>query len=228
MRTKVCTMCKRELEAGSSYFHIKKRNKDGLAAKCKECCGSKFTIKPKKGFKFCSKCKSELIASVEYFSADNSRKDKLRIICKTCEKENHAKFIKNNKAKISDYNRFYHKKNPDKTLHRKHIRKAKMKQLPYNFSEQEWIKCKDYFNNQCAYCESKENLEREHFVPLIKGGEYTVSNIIPACKSCNSSKNDSDFFKWYPQRDYYSKKNEDKILSYLNINKLKTNKINIS
>ena len=43
----------------------------------------------------------------------------------------------------------------------------------------------------------------------------TAKNIIPSCKRCNSSKSNKDFFEWYPQYEYYSKENENFILSYL-------------
>ncbi len=61
-----------------------------------------------------------------------------------------------------------------------------------------------------------KRLEQEHFVPISSNGPYTANNIIPACKSCNSSKRDSDFFSWYPKQPFYSKRREAKILRYLN------------
>ena len=58
-------------------------------------------------------------------------------------------------------------------------------------------------------------LHQEHFIPLSKGGEYTHNNIIPACKSCNSSKQDTDFFEWYPTYEEYNEEREQFILEYL-------------
>jgi hypothetical protein len=42
-----------------------------------------------------------------------------------------------------------------------------------------------------------------------------VDNIIPSCMKCNISKNNSDFFIWYPKQPSYSKSREKKILKYL-------------
>ena len=58
-------------------------------------------------------------------------------------------------------------------------------------------------------------LEQEHFIPLSKGGGYSMGNIIPACRACNASKSDKDFFEWYPEYKYYSEERENKILDFL-------------
>lgn len=99
----------------------------------------------------------------------------------------------------------------------KQKRKSLKKKLISEFSIKDWEKCKKHFNQSCCYCGGKvKTLEQEHFVPLSHGGEYSINNIIPACRRCNSSKNNSNFFKWYPKQEYYSKQREQKILKYLN------------
>ncbi|RMG06038.1 MAG: HNH endonuclease [Nitrospirae bacterium] len=43
----------------------------------------------------------------------------------------------------------------------------------------------------CYYCNRKVGageLTMDHIVPLIRGGKSTKSNIVPACKECNSKK----------------------------------------
>lgn len=80
----------------------------------------------------------------------------------------------------------------------------------------EWENTIEYFENSCCYCGKKAPLEQEHFIPLTKRGGYTSDNIIPACKSCNSSKNNSDFFEWYPRQEFYNTERENKIISYIN------------
>lgn len=44
---------------------------------------------------------------------------------------------------------------------------------------------------RCYYCNSKVNpkeLTMDHIVPIIRGGKSTRSNIVAACKECNSRK----------------------------------------
>ena len=43
----------------------------------------------------------------------------------------------------------------------------------------------------CYYCRLRfpaRDLTMDHVVPIVRGGKSTKSNIVPACKSCNSKK----------------------------------------
>jgi len=41
----------------------------------------------------------------------------------------------------------------------------------------------------CAYCgETGEPLQRDCVLPISRGGRYTIDNVVPACRSCNTSK----------------------------------------
>lgn len=96
------------------------------------------------------------------------------------------------------------------------IRRTFKRQLPSTLTDMQWLTIKKQFNNRCAYCNRELPLEMEHFIPLSKLGEFSVNNIICACKPCNSSKGNKDFFEWYSKHDYYSKKREKFILKFLN------------
>ena len=44
---------------------------------------------------------------------------------------------------------------------------------------------------RCGYCgrpTSPRELTMDHRVPLVRGGRSTRSNLVPACKACNSAK----------------------------------------
>lgn len=58
------------------------------------------------------------------------------------------------------------------------------------FNENNWIETKNFFNNCCAYCGSKEELIMEHAVPINKTmlGEHRLGNIVPSCDACNKKK----------------------------------------
>lgn len=43
-------------------------------------------------------------------------------------------------------------------------------------------------NSPCKYCGSTKDITIEHATPLIRGGAHDKSNLVPACFSCNSSK----------------------------------------
>jgi 5-methylcytosine-specific restriction endonuclease McrA len=53
----------------------------------------------------------------------------------------------------------------------------------------QWYEVLEEFDNCCAYCQARDvSLAIEHVVPLSRGGRHTKGNVVPACKSCNSSK----------------------------------------
>ena len=54
---------------------------------------------------------------------------------------------------------------------------------------------------ECIYCGEEGETTFDHLVPLSKGGEDTISNQVPACKSCNSSKGSRDVIEWFGERD---------------------------
>lgn len=53
--------------------------------------------------------------------------------------------------------------------------------------------------NACFYCGSKENIEVDHLIPISRGGAHVLSNLVPACRSCNASKRDKYLgTEWQP------------------------------
>lgn len=125
---------------------------------------------------------------------------------------------KTHKEEINERSRAWSKKNIDRVIERNQRRRAMEANLEHSFTKSEWAECKKFFNHCCAYCgKPSKKLQQDHFVALSKGGGYVKSNILPACKSCNCSKNNKDFFDWYPKQDFYSREREIKLLEYLNI-----------
>lgn len=143
-------------------------------------------------------------------------------------KEQHAVAVKlwneNNKELRKEINRIWRNKNINLTKLYRHRRKAREECLESTLTPSQWEEIKSDFDYKCSYCgksekehlkEYNQTLHQEHFKALSIGGEYTHNNIIPACILCNSSKNNKDFFEWYPQQEFYSKKREKFILNYL-------------
>ncbi len=96
-------------------------------------------------------------------------------------------------------------------------------------TEQDWLFALAYFNNQCCYCGDSTNLTKDHIVPLKAGGQYTRNNIVPCCKSCNSSKHTNDMLEWYEKQEFYSQERLDKIYNYIGfINRLMSVESNAS
>jgi 5-methylcytosine-specific restriction endonuclease McrA len=76
-----------------------------------------------------------------------------------------------------------------KVFHQRRL--AAKRRAPVNdFTAAQWRELQAVFNHCCAYCEkrAKGHLTQDHITPLSKGGSHTLANIVPACRSCNSSK----------------------------------------
>ena len=60
------------------------------------------------------------------------------------------------------------------------------------------------FNDACAYCGSDKQATIDHVMPLSNGGLDEYTNIVPACKTCNSSKNSKEVWQWYQSQSFFT------------------------
>lgn len=66
-----------------------------------------------------------------------------------------------------------------------------------DLSDEQWVAILEVWGGECAYCGSAEgSLQRDCVQPLSRGGRYTLDNIVPACRSCNASKSNSEVTSW--------------------------------
>jgi 5-methylcytosine-specific restriction endonuclease McrA len=53
----------------------------------------------------------------------------------------------------------------------------------------QWREILAAYGYRCVYCDRKmTRLTKDHIIPLSKGGNHSADNVVPACRSCNSSK----------------------------------------
>lgn len=49
----------------------------------------------------------------------------------------------------------------------------------------------------CAYCGANAGpMQRDCVQAISRGGRYTIDNVVPACRSCNASKCNSEVTTW--------------------------------
>ena len=87
--------------------------------------------------------------------------------------------------------RAWEKAHPETVRAKGARRRARKAQAPRNdFTPEQWRLLQAVFNHRCAYCAKrcKGHLTQDQITPLSKGGSHTLSNIIPACATCNSRK----------------------------------------
>lgn len=148
------------------------------------------------------------------------RRNVVGSICKKCKnaKQNaryHAdeafKLSMNESAKIYTNNRYAIDANYrlSERIRKQHRRAAG------TLTPAEWLGIVALFNCECAYCGSHSRLTMDHVVPVSRGGKTTLDNIIPACSSCNSSKQARDIIEWYTSQPFYSKNRLDNIIKFV-------------
>lgn len=90
-----------------------------------------------------------------------------------------------------------------------------------SYTHQEWKETVIFFGGECAYCgrtmKKGERLTRDHLVPVADGGATTQSNVVPACKSCNSSKGKSEWHEWFMKQPYFSQERMNRIFKWRSI-----------
>lgn len=76
-------------------------------------------------------------------------------------------------------------------------RKERIRAASFAFSERDWRRLLLQYRYACAYCgEPANDLQREHVVPLARGGTHGVGNIVPSCPTCNYAKKDKFVVEW--------------------------------
>ena len=91
------------------------------------------------------------------------------------------------------------KRNPQKaTLQSKRKRARKLNAKGFHTLEQ-WMARVEVFGWKCVYCKltlTLLTLTKDHKIPLSRGGSEWPSNLVPACRVCNSTKHTSTYISY--------------------------------
>ena len=167
---KQCTACKEIEPLGE--FHVNNSNKDGLATRCKGC--TRAAAK-----KHYQSNRDRLIESSKQYQRDN--RDRVY--------EGARRWRLANKDRSAEWRRRYREGNAEKERVYTQRRKARKAALPATLTTNEWDWLVSMTQGCCIYCGAEaDNLAQEHVIPLIQNGGYTIENIRPSCRACNSRK----------------------------------------
>jgi 5-methylcytosine-specific restriction endonuclease McrA len=79
-------------------------------------------------------------------------------------------------------------------------RKRRMDRVEHDLTDAQWVALQDAWGG-CAYCGAVDTpLQRDCVLALSRGGRYTVTNVVPACRSCNASKCNAEVTSWMRRR----------------------------
>ena len=75
-------------------------------------------------------------------------------------------------------------------------RKRRMAKVQHDLTDAQWLALVAAWGS-CAYCGADDpHLQRDCVIPILRGGRYTLANVVPACQSCNASKRGSEVTTW--------------------------------
>lgn len=202
---KVCSVCEEEKDIDNFYKQRKKSKKSGeyiyYNPECRECTKQR---------------------SLKWHK-ENPEKAKVAYTKRNRSENWRVKLRESSKKKVeSGYSRNWQRENRDK------LREYSEKHRSHDINEIEWDICKEYFNFSCAYCglhESEHYIRRNDKVILSDlhkehvdhEGANDITNCVPACGSCNSSKRQYAFEYWFRERSYtFSQERFDKVEKWIN------------
>jgi len=116
---------------------------------------------------------------------------------------------------IKKYAKKYYQEHKEQFKIRAIAREHIKKRLLCDLTLVEWAESLVYFDNKCAYCGISGVLQKEHIIPVARGGGFTKTNIVPACVACNQSKGSKPLHEWYKYTTIYSQKRLLKLIGWI-------------
>jgi 5-methylcytosine-specific restriction endonuclease McrA len=164
--------------------------------------------------KRCSRCRTEKAATEFY--RNRAQPDGLDNQCKDCGKAARAASKKKCPESVRAYCARWRARHPEYNRQRQrdwiarrreHVnaynrgrRQVRLGAPGCGVTKEQWFALLELADDRCVYCGAPATA-MDHFLPIAGGGAHDVSNIVPACKSCNSSKKDDDPFDWMDAGD---------------------------
>jgi 5-methylcytosine-specific restriction endonuclease McrA len=137
-------------------------------------------------------------------------------------KANQQRYREKHSEKRNAYTRLWRKANPEKsknsilrwresnqekvlmtTRRRYALRRSGRKAALVRINQALQAKRFALFGDACAYCGFSEKLTLDHVLALTTGGLDEPDNIAPACRSCNSRKNNRPVEVWYRSQPFF-------------------------
>lgn len=204
---KICTKCQQSKPATTEYFSPGKTYRGGLRAICKECrvkATAQYRIaNPNQRKEYRRANRDRINAKVRKYNAANREHVNKR------QRANYAanrqwrlsqrrEYEKVNQAYIAHRNRNYWRANPERMKAKNARRVARERNAPGHHTAADIRQQYKAQKGKCYYCDAKvgDSYHVDHVVPLSRGGSNGPENIVIACVTCNSSKNNRLPHEW--------------------------------
>lgn len=93
-----------------------------------------------------------------------------------------------NKEKSLAHSHKYHAEHPESSRRYRAKRRALVAEVGGSYTAEELVAKFEEFDNRCVYCGSSADLTTDHDIPISRGGDNSIDNIVPACGACNNEK----------------------------------------
>jgi hypothetical protein len=181
---KVCSHCKEAKPATLEYFYPEKRSISGLHPECKDC-----TFDRK--HKFCSVDERNAYLAACLLTVCLFANTEYRRQYEQAQKEAKLAATREWRTTHKSERRVYRASRSEKNREECRQRRARRKGAAISdFTHVQWVAMQEHYDHRCVYCgkRAKGHLTQDHITPLVEDGNHTASNIVPACRSCNSKK----------------------------------------
>lgn len=96
--------------------------------------------------------------------------------------------VHKNHQKYLDIKKKYYRSHKEKYEQWMTERRGRVLGVDGKFTRKEWKELLDYCGNKCLKCGTTIRLEADHVIPISIGGNNSIDNIQPLCRSCNAQK----------------------------------------
>ena len=199
---KTCLACGTAYPATPEFFH---RDGSSLRSKCKPCVGAyrsayyqrhaerarlealayhhahRNDILPKLRQRYRESKRERLAQEAERYRADPAFRERKKMAMRRWAEDNPNR----NRANKSAWD----KRNPENRRKHNAARRARRRRAWVEMVEPVDVLAKT--NGVCMYCDSPisiETMHMDHDIPLSRGGLHELSNVVPACSTCNLRK----------------------------------------
>ena len=175
-------------------------------------CNKEFKAPRCQNAKYCSKsCSDKARMTRKYFNCKECGKEYWRLPCQLrqhgitsfcsleCEGIWSSKYLRGDKAPGWKGGKGKRPSDSELANHENYKMRQRLIEncVVNDFIKADWQEILQTFNYRCAYCHKESNrMEKDHIIPLSRGGNHTKSNIIPACRSCNSRKHNKTLLEY--------------------------------
>jgi 5-methylcytosine-specific restriction endonuclease McrA len=183
---KTCTLCKDQKLL--DCFGKDKTKKDGKRSWCLDCTNSnrmaRYIPHPR-----------QILAKEERLRNDRKSKQNWYELNKEKANRRIQEWKNRNREHCRETNRLWIKNNPEKARDNSRLQAHRRRcRINGKVTIIEWQQILSRLGNKClaCYCAAEETKEGyltiDHIIPLSKGGQNSINNIQPLCKTCNLRK----------------------------------------